>query len=110
MLDHWKSTVASLARHQAEENAQLLSRALLRDMHGVQESVLASSGLFEFVFQPMYDVRNDAGSAFARYPYPESLFAWRRGTAEAQMTFLNRGDRRPGWIDAGEDIMRASRR
>ena len=48
-----------------------------RDMRGVQATVLASAQWDQFMLDPPFDVRNLAASAFARYPYPESFFAWR---------------------------------
>jgi len=45
VLGEWRATAATLARHRAESNAALLATALLRDMRGVHESVLASSRL-----------------------------------------------------------------
>jgi signal transduction histidine kinase len=107
VLGEWRATAASFARHRAEENARLLSTALLRDMRGAQELVLASSRLYAFVLQAPYDVRNEAAGAFARYPYPESFFSWRRGAPPAAMVFFNRGNRRPAWMDAAEDAARA---
>jgi len=103
VLREWRTTADSLARHQAEESASLLSTALLRDMRGVQESVLTSSRLLTFVRQLPYDVRNEAAGAFARYPYPESFFLWRRGTPAEAMMFFDRGGRRPAWMDSPED-------
>ena len=107
VLGQWRATATSLALHRGDETANLLATALLRDVRGVQESVLASSRLFDFVFQPPFDVRNEAASAFARYPYPESFFSWRRGAPPAAMVFFNRGGRRPEWMDTAEGVTRA---
>ena len=41
-------------------------------------------------------MRNVVAAAFARYPYPESFFAWRATDDEA--TFFNRSERQPSWI------------
>src|SRR6188768_1143153 len=70
VLGEWRATAASLARHRAEGNAALLTTALLRDMRGVQESVLASSRLGGFLRQLPSEARNEVAGAFARYPYP----------------------------------------
>jgi len=107
VVGEWRATANSFARHRAEENARLLATALLRDMRGAQELVLDSSRLFAFVLQPPYDVRNEAAGAFARYPYPESFFLWRRGSPPAEMVFFNRGNRRPAWMDTADDATRA---
>ena len=42
-------------------------------------------------------MRSDAANAFPRYPYIESLFAWRRFHPSADVVFFNRAERRPGW-------------
>jgi signal transduction histidine kinase len=93
-----------LADRRARETVDLLVAALTRDMRGVQESVLAS-GWEADTFEPPYEARDVVASAFARYPYPESFFAWRRGTPDSSLVFFDRSDRRPAWtaVDAGQD-------
>ena len=46
-------------------------------MRGVQSAVLATAQGDQFMLDQPFDVRAIAASAFARYPYPESFFAWR---------------------------------
>jgi signal transduction histidine kinase len=96
----WERSVAALSERSASETADLLVLALGRDMRGVQTTVLESPDWEAFVSTDGFDVRNLAASAFARYPYPEAFFGWR---APGAVVFLNRSDRRPGWIvpDAG---------
>ena len=92
----WRTSAAALAEERASENAQLLVRALTRDMRGAQASVLASPRWDEFMLDPQSDLGTLVASAFARYPYPESFFAWR---ADEPPVFFNRFDRRPPWIE-----------
>ena len=94
----WRHSATLLASQRAAEAADRLVTALGRDMRGVQTTVLNSAQLDEFMLDPPYDVRALAASAFARYPYPESFFAWRGAAAPAAVVFLNRSDRRPAWM------------
>ncbi len=94
----WRESARQLADQRAGEWADRLATVLSRDMLGVQSTVLASAQWDQFMLDPPYDVRLLAAAAFARYPYPESFFAW-RGTPRADaVVFLNRSDRRPGWM------------
>jgi signal transduction histidine kinase len=72
--------------------------ALARDMRGVQSSVLASPYWDEFMLDAPYDVTSLVASAFARYPYPETFFAWRGEPAPERVVFFNRSDRPPAWM------------
>jgi len=93
----WRRSAASLAERRAHETADLLVRALGRDMRGVQFKVLSSPRWDEFMLDPPYDVGTIVASAFARYPYPESFFAWRERGAGPAPIFFNRSDRQPPW-------------
>jgi two-component system phosphate regulon sensor histidine kinase PhoR len=100
----WQRSQELLADRRARERVDLLVTALARDMRGVQETVLASGWEAESFAAP-HEVRNLVASAFARYPYPESFFAWRDGTPDGSLLFFDRSDRRPEWMppDAGQD-------
>ena len=97
-VHNWQDSAALLAERRAAETAELLATALRRDMRGVQATVLSSANLDEFMLDPPYDVRTLVASAFARYPYPESFFAWRGAATPDAVVFLNRSDRRPPWM------------
>jgi signal transduction histidine kinase len=97
----WQHNAASLANRRAVETAELFVTAITRDMRGVQQSVLASASWDAFALDSAYDVRTLAATAFARYPYPESFFAWRASPAPCRFVFLNRTDRRPSWMLGG---------
>jgi signal transduction histidine kinase len=86
-----------LLERQTSDAADLLAIALSRDMRGVEETVLLSSQWNEAMLDPPYDIGSLVGSAFARYPYPESFFGW-RGNLEAQsLVFFDRADRPSPW-------------
>lgn len=93
----WRSTSVLLASRRASEAADLLRTALARDMSGVQESILISPEWNHFLSDRPQDVEYLVASAFARYPYPQSFFAWRQGANRDAMVFFNRADRRPPW-------------
>jgi signal transduction histidine kinase len=97
-VDGWRHSATLLASQRAGQAADRLVTALGRDMRGVQATVLASAQWDQFMLDPPYDVRTLAASAFARYPYPESFFAWRGPATPPTVVFLNRSDRRPGWM------------
>jgi len=97
-VDGWRHSATLLASQRAGQAADRLVTALGRDMRGVQATVLASAQWDQFMLDPPYDVRTLATSAFARYPYPESFFAWRGPATPPTVVFLNRSDRRPAWM------------
>ena len=99
----WRHSATLLAGQRAAETADRLATVLSRDMRGVQTTVLASAQWDQFMLDPPFDVRTTAASAFARYPYPESFFAWSSSATPESVVFLDRADRRPPWMhgDAG---------
>jgi len=97
-IDGWRHSATLLAEQRAAETVDRLVTALGRDMRGVQSTVLASAQWDQFMLDSPYDVRNLAASAFARFPYPESFFAWRGVPRPGAIVFLNRADRRPAWM------------
>ncbi len=94
----WRDSATMLAGQRASETVDRLVLALGRDMRAVQSTVLASVHWDQFMLDSPYDVRNLTASAFARYPYPESFFAWRGVPKPGAVVFLNRADRRPAWM------------
>jgi len=97
----WRSSAALVANRRAGEMADLLVASIRRDMRGVQTVVLPSLHAGEFMLDSPYDVSDVAASAFARYPYPESFFAWRGVPSPQSVVFLDRADRRPSWAETG---------
>lgn len=98
-IGEWRNTTALLARQRSSEAADLLLTALTRDMTGVQKSVLDSQEL-KFASGHPQQISNVIASAFARYPYPESFFAWEADAGFDAVVFFNRPDRRPDWAPA----------
>jgi two-component system phosphate regulon sensor histidine kinase PhoR len=98
--DQWQRSAALLADHRAREAADLLTRALTRDMAGVQTSILNSPELNGQAFDPPYEVNDLVALAFARYPYPEFFFGWTPSSGGTVM--FARTDRLPAWISAQE--------
>ena len=94
----WRHSATLLAEQRAVETADRLATVLSRDMRGVQTTVLASAQWDQFMLDPPFDVRTTAASAFARYPYPESFFAWSSSATPESVVFLDRADRRPPWM------------
>jgi len=92
----WQRSSGLLLERRADEALELLASAYSRDMHGAQATVLAvlSARLTD---DDLHEMRPDAANAFARYPYIESLFAWRRFPPPADVVFFNRAERWPRW-------------
>ena len=87
-----------LAERQSSEAADLLLTALKRDMSGAQASILTSPQWYQFVTEHPHDVNELVASAFARYPYPDTFFAWRAEAPFERTAFFYRAERRPAWL------------
>jgi signal transduction histidine kinase len=98
--DQWQRSAALLTDHRGYEAADLLTRALTRDMYGVQTSILNSPELNRRAFDPPYDANDLVALAFARYPYPEFFFGWT--TSSGGTVMFARTDRLPAWLRAPE--------
>jgi two-component system phosphate regulon sensor histidine kinase PhoR len=98
--DQWHRSAALLADHRGQEAADLLTRALTRDMSGVQTSILNSPEQNRHAFDPPYEANDLVALAFARYPYPEFFFGW-TPSSEGTVMFA-RTDRRPPWISEAD--------
>lgn len=97
-IDEWRRTTTLLAIQRSGEAADLLLTALSRDMSGVQKTILGSQELAPFSAAHPQEISHIVASAFARYPYPESFFAWQPGQrGDGVVFFFNRSDRRPHW-------------
>ena len=102
--DQWQRSAALLADHRGREAADLLTRALTRDMSGVQTSILNSPEQNRHAFDPPYEANDLVALAFARYPYPEFFFGWTPSSGGTVM--FARTDRLPAWITpvTGADV------
>ena len=90
-----------LAEQRAQEAADRFVLAAARDMEGAQRSVLMTADAQEFARDLPYSSISLAASAFARFPYLESFFAWHGGAKPTLPVFFNRRDRLPLWMPAG---------
>ncbi len=93
----WRASAGQVAERRAGEVANLLVSAITRDMRGAQSVVLSSPQGDQFMMDPPYDVSDVVAGAFARYPYPESFFAWRGVPAPESVVFFDRAERPPRW-------------
>lgn len=99
----WQRSATRLADERAQQTADLLVTALSRDMRGAQTLVLASPSWEPFMLDRPYDLITVVAGGFARFPYPESFFAWRGDPDPDDITFFDRANRRPSWTSAREE-------
>jgi signal transduction histidine kinase len=99
-FDGWQRNARLLAERRADEKATILNVALDRDMKGVQTSVLPRFSGRDLAFATPYDIIDLFASAFARFPYPESFFVWRRESPEGagHLYSFSRDERPPSWV------------
>lgn len=99
----WQRSDAQVVARRASETLALVSAALNRDMKGMHASTLASIRLSQLLHDAPYDLADEFGAAFARFPYPESFFVWKGPTGSGgAATFFNRADRPPPWRAGAE--------
>jgi signal transduction histidine kinase len=90
-----------LERRGAEQLA-LLSAGFSQDMKGAQATVLVPITHPELVLEPPYGLAEVFARGFARFPYPESFFAWKQShDGDGLLYFFNRAQRPPSWHTAG---------
>src|SRR5712671_6979732 len=93
----WQREVAVRIAHQNEESAELIIKAITRDMRGAQARILANRD-WDAPLPAGFtrDMTEQVTTTFARYPYPESFFIWRGG--HESMLFFSRTTRLPQWM------------
>lgn len=96
----WERSNALVVERRGSEMLALVSAALNRDMKGTHTAILASITLPELLADSPYDLADTFGVAFARFPYPESFFVWRRQARPDIVTWFNRSERPPRWAGA----------
>ena len=93
----WQEGVAVRIAHQNEESADLIIKAITRDMRGAQARILANRDWdASLPVSSARDMTEQVATTFARYPYPESFFTWRGG--RHSMLFFSRSTRLPKWM------------
>jgi signal transduction histidine kinase len=92
-----QQSMAVRVARQNEETADLIMKAITRDMRGAQTRILANR---DWEAPPpvasALDMTEQVATTFARYPYPESFFTWRGGNHS--IVFFSRATRLPQWI------------
>ncbi|MGD9903552.1 MAG: sensor histidine kinase [Vicinamibacterales bacterium] len=94
----WRHSSEQLLTRRTEEMADLLVRALARDMRGVHDQVLRTVQRDQIALDHPEEFIDIVSTAFARYPYPECFFVWSAATAADGATFFARSDRLPTWL------------
>src|SRR2546425_6865819 len=100
----WQQGVAVRVAHQNEESADLIIKAITRDMRGVQARILANRD-WDAPLPADFtrDMTEQVATTFARYPYPESFFIWRGG--HQSMLFFSRTTRLPRWMPPPSSVV-----
>ncbi|MGH9345782.1 MAG: sensor histidine kinase [Vicinamibacterales bacterium] len=88
-----------LLERRAAEQFALLWAGLSQDMRGAQEAVLSTVTRRQLTTEPPYDLAEVFARGFARFPYPESFFAWRRAADGREVTYtFTRAHQPPPWL------------
>jgi signal transduction histidine kinase len=85
-----------LLERRAAEQFALLWAGLNQDMRGAQDAMLLPVTTRQLVADPPYELAELSARGFARFPYPESFFAW-KDQAHAVTYVFNRSQRPPPW-------------
>jgi signal transduction histidine kinase len=93
----WRNSTLLLAERQASQTNLLMLESFTRDMSGVQQTILTSPRLNQFASHRPHDATDLVASTFARYLYPEALFAWTDQIGVPETVFFCRLDRLPAW-------------
>jgi signal transduction histidine kinase len=94
----WRRSSELLLERRTDQAANVLFRAVLRDMRAIEDLVLRRLHWTEVGVSEPHKLGPLVASAFARYPYPEAFFGWSRQVGGPAVFFL-RADRRPHWIE-----------
>ena len=98
----WEQNAEQLLQRRGSEVLALLIAALNKDMKGAQVSLLTPLNTDALSPDPPQDLRETCARIFARFPYPESFFVWKKAGAPDGVSYVfNRADRLPSWSDEG---------
>lgn len=93
-----KLNATLLVERRAAEQLALLWAGLAQDMKGAHATVLTPVTPAQLALEPPYDLADAFARGFARFPYPESFFAWKdSGTEDGRTYVFTRTDRPPHW-------------
>lgn len=94
-----KLNATLLLERRAAEQLALLWAGLAQDMKGAHATVLTPVTPAQLALEPPYDLADAFARGFARFPYPESFFAWKdSGTENGRTYVFTRADRPPRWF------------
>ena len=96
----WQQSTEDSVRARGDELVALLALALRQDMRGGEEYLLQPIDLSMLEESSPYDIADRCAGVFARFPYIESFYVWRRGTHSSNLVVYNRSERLPPWDDA----------
>jgi len=99
----WRNSSLLVVERRTSEAADLMLQAIIRDMRGVQQSILTSTQWIEFAPDRPSEASSVVAAAFALYPYPESFFIWQGEADPSRLVFFNRSNRRPAWSAGASD-------
>jgi signal transduction histidine kinase len=100
----WERSNRESAGRRGNEVLILLGTALERDMRGAFTTALLPFNVMTLQDRSRYDLADRFAVAFARFPYVESFFVWRRSDSLAGSSyFFNRADLPPPWDRTSED-------
>ncbi|MEX2272691.1 MAG: HAMP domain-containing sensor histidine kinase [Vicinamibacterales bacterium] len=100
----WERSNLESLRRRGNEVLVLLGTALERDMRGGFTTVLLPFNVRTLQQSSRYELADRFGRAFARFPYLESFFVWRRtDPVTSTAYFFNRADQPPPWDRSGKD-------
>jgi two-component system, OmpR family, phosphate regulon sensor histidine kinase PhoR len=93
-----KLSATLLVERRAAEQLALLWAGVAQDMKGAHATVLTPVTPAQLALEPPYDLADAFARGFARFPYPESFFAWKdSGSGDGRTYAFTRADRPPHW-------------
>lgn len=100
----WERSNRESVNRRGNEMLVLLGTALERDMRGAFTTVLVPFNSRSLQQSSRYELADRFAGAFARFPYVESFFVWRRTDPPIGLAyFFNRADAPPPWDRTNED-------
>ena len=97
----WQRSTEDSVRARGGELVALLALALRQDMRGGEAYLLQPINLSMLEESSPYDIADRCAGVFARFPYIESFYIWRRGEpTSGDLVVYNRSERLPPWDDA----------
>jgi signal transduction histidine kinase len=102
--EEWQRSTHMLVEQRTSEVVTLMIMALNRDMRTVQGEVLPQLESLNSR-AALYDLSDEITTAFARFPYPESFFAWSaQADSPEDFNVFTRSDRPPPWHNQSTDV------